>query len=166
MNFRIFTNRREKQKGENAALKQKEKLFCYGTLMDEEIQQILFGEKLIMQEASLYGWKKYQGKDGYLFISRACDGVIYGNVIELTPKQLKIADLWEEVPVYKREKVNVVLKKDLSEELVWVYTKAATDEEVVHDDRIVNIDRNKLLEEAKSVLVQLHNIQEKSMKAD
>ncbi|MGJ8677340.1 MAG: gamma-glutamylcyclotransferase family protein [Akkermansiaceae bacterium] len=105
-----------------------EQLFVYGTLRDAAVQRVLFGEIVHSRPAILRGWGIKQGNGGYLFIRPEIDGVIQGEILSMTEKQLERADQWEEVPLYLREKVSVnlvVTDPNVASypEDVWVYSR-------------------------------------------
>lgn len=98
-------------------------LFTYGTFQDPEIQKILFGNTRKTRQATLKAWSLFASDDdGYLFIKPDSNGLIKGSVMELDETDLHIADRWEDVPFYEREKV-VVQLEDGSEIQVWAYTR-------------------------------------------
>lgn len=105
-----------------------EKIFVYGTLLDPVIQLQLFGRKISpLAKASLKGWKKKTDKE-YPYLVPDESAITRGSIIELSEKELVIADQWEEVPlVYKRLKLTVTVKaeRDL---MVWVYVFGTKDQ--------------------------------------
>lgn len=126
----------------------KELLFVYGTLKDKDVQKILFEKELNCKEARLYDWAVFEDVDGYYYISRSNDDVVEGLVLELNAKQLEIADKWEEVPIYNREKVQIVIDETGSKETVWVYTKYKSENyKKVLDKTISNKSKDEVLDE-------------------
>lgn len=103
--------------------RRKQWLFTYGTLRDPEIQQILFGGHRPSEMARLSGWLLCASdEDGYLFIRPEPTTTVIGAVIELDATMLAIADQWEEVPRYQREKVQVQNADGTCRE-AWAYTQ-------------------------------------------
>lgn len=101
----------------------KQWLFTYGTFQDPEIQKILFGDTRITKQATLQEWALFASDDdGYLFIKPDSKGSVKGSVMELDETDLQIADRWEDVPFYEREKVDIQLEDD-SVIRSWTYTR-------------------------------------------
>ena len=97
------------------------RLFAYGTLCDPAVQRILFGSEPAMQPAMLRGWSRRRGRDGYLFIRPDEGCAVSGQILSLAAEQLELADRWEEVPLYRRERVSVSVDAGLQE--AWAYTR-------------------------------------------
>lgn len=85
-------------------------LFSYGTLKDREIQRILFNREINMIDGTLEDYTIFADLDGYYYIKEKKGESIQGKVLELTQEEMWIADQWEEIPKYLREKVKVRLK--------------------------------------------------------
>lgn len=101
-------------------MKNKEKLFVYGTLRDENVQKKVFGRIAKSARDALVGYKKSEiviGGETYPVLVPDSGSIIEGRVLEISPKELKLIDEYE-TDAYKR--VKVVLK---SGESVWVYVK-------------------------------------------
>ena len=103
-----------------------EPLFSYGTLMDSDIQSALFGRSVPCEKAVLHGWARYLSADGYIFIKPEKGDRVGGVLLYLSNHELGTADLWEEVPVYDRERVSVTLPDD-DRQSVWAYTRRSAD---------------------------------------
>jgi gamma-glutamylcyclotransferase (GGCT)/AIG2-like uncharacterized protein YtfP len=102
---------------------EKECLFTYGTFRDPEIQEILFGSSRRTRKAMLIGWSVFASdEDGYLFIKPDANGIVHGSAMELNATDLHIADRWEDVPFYRREKVTIHLENN-SELAAWAYSR-------------------------------------------
>jgi gamma-glutamylcyclotransferase (GGCT)/AIG2-like uncharacterized protein YtfP len=99
-------------------------LFSYGTLMNKEVQRVLFGHEIKMENAILENWKVYADIDGYFYVKEEEYSLVEGNVLELTEEELWIADQWEEVPtsMYLRRRVYVKLYSGEAKE-VFIYEK-------------------------------------------
>jgi gamma-glutamylcyclotransferase (GGCT)/AIG2-like uncharacterized protein YtfP len=101
----------------------KQWLFSYGTLQDSEVQQMLFGFTCRKKNAKLVGWSLYASNEsGYLFIQPETSGIVTGKIIEVDRDAIHMADQWEEVPLYQRERVLVILDDNTRQE-AWVYTR-------------------------------------------
>ena len=103
-------------------MEEKQHLFSYGTLRDQSVQRIIFGNTVPMRPAVLNDWSLHKGADGYLFIKPEVDEKVSGMMLTISQEQLRRADQWEEVPLYLREKV-LVADDDGMQEEVWVYTR-------------------------------------------
>ena len=69
------------------------------------------------------GWALFaSGEDGYLFIKPDLNGFVNGSVLELSETDLQIADRWEDVPFYEREKAEIHLE-DGPEMQAWIYSR-------------------------------------------
>lgn len=72
------------------------KLFSYGTLRDNHLQQILYGRHVEMHDAVLQGYDSFAGDDGYFFLQKSdVAEAIYGKVLHLTEREMWITDQWE-----------------------------------------------------------------------
>ncbi len=79
-------------------------LFTYGTLADPEYIMLLLNRLPEYLDTSLadYELLAHPG-NGYLFV-RPCEGKnVSGRLFEVSARELELIDLWEEVPLYKRE---------------------------------------------------------------
>jgi len=108
-----------------------ERLFSYGTLQQDEVQQASFGRPLKGAPDALVGWKQEMveitdpdvlAKSGKRFHPIAMQGDaqdrVLGMVFEITAEELAAADRYE-VSDYKR--VSAKLASGLT---AWVYVKA------------------------------------------
>jgi gamma-glutamylcyclotransferase (GGCT)/AIG2-like uncharacterized protein YtfP len=102
-----------------------EHLFAYGTLLDPSLQRLLFGAELSRCPAVIPGWTRRVGADGYLFIRPFVGERVDGQLLTLSNKQLAIADLWEEVPLYNRERVTVCTSQ--GERSAWTYARRSAE---------------------------------------
>jgi gamma-glutamylcyclotransferase (GGCT)/AIG2-like uncharacterized protein YtfP len=101
-----------------------ERLFVYGTLCDPATQLALFDREIPSEPAILRGWAVYLSEsDGFLFIKPNHSDEVAGQVLLLTPDELDIADAWEDVPLYMRERVSVISGGHAI--AVWTYTRRA-----------------------------------------
>ena len=98
----------------------KENLFVYGKLMNIEIQKALIGRQASENKDKLIGYKISEifiGNKKYLTVEKDYNSKIYGFVISLNRKELKLIDKYEE-KYYKRKKL--ILDSGIS---AWVYLK-------------------------------------------
>lgn len=123
-------------------------LFTYGTLRDQDVQQLLFGFSCPPQPARLPGWAVYADDNGYLFIKPDPAGSVGGGIIEVDNLTLTIADQWEEVPRYRREKVVVELDDGADLE-AWAYTRCDGEGTIYSGTRTSLLDRQTVLAEAR-----------------
>lgn len=131
-------------------------LFSYGTLMDVQIQKILFEQEIKMVDAILEDYKVYADADGYYYVKKYVGQVIHGKILELTNEQIWIADQWEEVPMYLRKKVNVKLENGESTK-VFIYEKNNIQSEIdVNCDSLSNLPFEDVIKEAKDLKKQLN----------
>ena len=79
-------------------------LFTYGTLSDPEYTQLLLNRLPVYANACLPGYNLLiHPGNGYLFVTKNPDKHVQGQLLEITPAELKLTDLWEDVPLYQRE---------------------------------------------------------------
>ncbi|HJW40666.1 MAG TPA: gamma-glutamylcyclotransferase family protein [Rhizomicrobium sp.] len=110
-----------------------ERLFSYGTLRDAPVQRRLFGRLVPGVSDAVMGYRLAKitiadpaaiatsGKAEHLIIDLTGrrEDVVEGQVLELTPEELRIADVYEDV-AYKR--VRAPLRSGQGE--CWVYIRA------------------------------------------
>ncbi len=97
------------------------KVFVYGTLMNDIIRMFIFREKIDAKPAFLLDFDKFSGSK--YFWARPCEGkVLDGQIIELTPVQMYLADRYENFPyMYGRMEVYVTLPETGKIEKAWIY---------------------------------------------
>jgi gamma-glutamylcyclotransferase (GGCT)/AIG2-like uncharacterized protein YtfP len=127
-----------------------ERLFVYGTLCDAQVQRALFNRELPSESAMLEGWAVYRStSDGFLFIKPSHSDMVVGQVLLLTPDELDIADAWEDVPLYLRERVSVISGGVAM--TAWTYTRRA-DTGTKHEDSTTSgHDREQVIEWARQL---------------
>ncbi|HEX3245279.1 MAG TPA: gamma-glutamylcyclotransferase family protein [Chloroflexota bacterium] len=97
-------------------------LFVYGTLRDSAVQEALFGRTIEGEAAILRGWALYcSDSDGFLFVKPNRLDSVCGSVLRLSASELEIADAWEDLPLYRRERVHVTIGSRVNN--VWLYTR-------------------------------------------
>lgn len=124
------------------------RLFAYGTLCDPAVQRILFGAEPALQPAVLPGWSRRRGEDGYLFIRPDEGCAVKGQILSLTAEQLEMADCWEAVPLYRRERVSVSGDAGLQE--AWAYTRRDAEGELFEGTALSGHPPAAVLEAARS----------------
>ena len=101
-------------------IRDREKLFIYGTLQDPETQEIVFKRTIRNKNDTIAGYRKSEIIiDGvnYPIITPDHRSEVSGKVIEITSKELAAADQYE-TTIYKRIRVNLK-----SGQPAWVYVK-------------------------------------------
>lgn len=119
-----------------------ERLFVYGTLADDEIRERIVGPSPVPREAVLRNYR-LRSADGFFFVRRHEGGVVRGRLLELDAGQLARADEWEEVPVYRRVRVDVELPEGSCE--AWVYERDDVEGQPVTPGQIAELDRERIL---------------------
>ena len=132
----------------------KHTLFAYGTLKDPDIQKALFEKEPNMKEAHVPGWSLHIASDGYLFIKPMLDRSVDGVLLELDKEDLDRADLWEDVPTYRRERLSARTESD---EIVgvWAYTRRYAAGEPYLEDNIGHHKKDVVIREIHEMLTQL-----------
>lgn len=103
-----------------SVMENKNKLFIYGTLMDSEIQELVWGRKTKGSSDILMGYKRSEIKIDratYPLIVLSKTGKVEGVVIKVTNDELSKIDKYE-TDAYKR--IEVILKSGKS---AWAYVK-------------------------------------------
>ena len=132
----------------------KPRLFSYGTLQDPEIQKVLFGFCCTYKKARLSGWSLYSSQEeGYLFIKPDPTGTVSGRVLDIDTAALNMADRWEEVPLYMREKVMVTVEDGTRQE-AWAYTRRDAGGELHCGKELSLLDRQLVLSAAANLKKQ------------
>ena len=80
-------------------------LFAYATLRDDEVRTRLFGEAVNAEPAMLEGWQVVETADDYFNIVPEPGAVTAGVLLHLSPEQWRLADAFEEVPLYRRHSI-------------------------------------------------------------
>ncbi|EKQ54541.1 MULTISPECIES: gamma-glutamylcyclotransferase family protein [unclassified Clostridium] len=133
-------------------------LFSYGTLMDIEIQKILFSREINMIDATLENHSVYADSDGYYYVKEKAGQSIQGKVLELTQEEIWIADQWEEIPKYLRENIKIRLN-DGSYKEVFIYIKTNVKSEIqVKPNEVSNYSIDEVIQIAGDFKKQLNDI--------
>ena len=138
-------------RGHKTGKMKKQLLFSYGTLQDPEIQQLLFGFTYLKKNAKLLGWSLCSlHEDGCLFIKPDLSGIVVGSVLGVDIDAIHTADQWEDIPLYRREKVTVMFDDDTRAE-AWAYTRRYANGMPYDGTQSSLIDREAVLKEANSL---------------
>jgi gamma-glutamylcyclotransferase (GGCT)/AIG2-like uncharacterized protein YtfP len=97
--------------------------FAYGTLLDPDYQRALLGTAVPTEPATLDGWSAVFTESGYLTLLRQPGAEVRGALVTVDDAELAICDAWEEVPLYERVPVEVVLD-DGTRIASWAYIRA------------------------------------------
>jgi gamma-glutamylcyclotransferase (GGCT)/AIG2-like uncharacterized protein YtfP len=109
-------------------------LFGYGTFCRGTWRQKIFGADYAVEPATLTGWRRAATPTGYLSLVRAEGACVRGVAIALDDAGWKIADAWEDVPLYRRITVEIATAGGLQRAGVYVYADAGALRPVPIDD--------------------------------
>jgi gamma-glutamylcyclotransferase (GGCT)/AIG2-like uncharacterized protein YtfP len=116
-------------------------LFGYGTFRRESWRRAIFGADYAAEPATLSGWRRASTPSGYLSLVRAGGACVHGIAIALDEAGWKIADAWEDVPLYRRIGVEIATAGGLQSAGVYVYAHAGTLRPVpIDDDALALLD--------------------------
>ena len=82
------------------------KIFVYGTLKSEYLQNKLLGHTLESYDAKLEGYSINTGEK-YFNVIQNDGGCVKGKVLLVSEKDILYIDQWESVPMYIKDKVRV-----------------------------------------------------------
>ena len=119
------------------------KLFVYGTLKSEIVQEKLLGHVLESYDARLQGYSINIAKEYYNLVPNE-GGCVKGLVLLVSETDLLYIDQWEEVPFYLRNEVLVTSK--YGDEKVYAYIKRDTEKSIVLVNDIETVSNNVNLE--------------------
>tara|TARA_R110002050_G_scaffold165656_2_gene296093 strand:- start:12696 stop:13112 length:417 start_codon:yes stop_codon:yes gene_type:complete len=101
-------------------------LFAYGTIADPEFFGYLLKRKPVYAKAWLLDYKLLVNPEsGYLFVKPAQGHQVTGQLAEITAEELEILDLWEEVPFYQREVLEVQATAGTLKAFVYTQNQAS-----------------------------------------
>ena len=84
-------------------------LFTYGTLSDPEFAQLLLNRQPQYRNAWLPDHEiRVTPASGYLFVKKSIGKQVQGKIFKTSLSELQRADLWEDVPLYRREVLSVI----------------------------------------------------------
>ena len=127
------------------------KVFAYGTLREPIIRDRLLGHPVDARAAVLRGYVKVCGWD-YLTLVPDPEGVVAGVVFEATDADIERMDLWEEVPVYRLDEVEVECDGSPVRAGCYIMPEPPRHYEVVDDSCIAAIPIPEIIAEMESIM--------------
>lgn len=121
------------------------KLFVYGTLKSEMVQEKLLGHVLESYDAKLQRYSINIAEEYYNLVPNE-GGCVNGLVLLVSETDLLYINQWEEVPFYLKKEV--VVKSQYGDERVYAYIKKDDEKSVKLVNDIETVSNNVNLEEA------------------
>ena len=119
------------------------KIFVYGTLKSEYLQNKLLGHTLESYDAKLDGYSINTGEK-YFNVIPNDGGCVKGKVLLVSEKDILYIDQWESVPMYIKDNVKVHSKYGY--EGVYIYIKKDKEDKIKLHDDVDNMSNNENLE--------------------
>ena len=119
------------------------KIFVYGTLKSEYLQNKLLGHTLESYDAKLDGYSINTGEK-YFNVVPNDGGCVKGKVLLVSEKDILYIDQWESVPMYIKDKVKVHSKYGYED--VYIYIKKDKEDRIKLQDDVLNMSNNENLE--------------------
>ena len=119
------------------------KIFVYGTLKSEYLQNNLLGHTLESYDARLEGYSINTGEK-YFNVLPNVGGCVNGRVLLVDKKDMLYIDQWEVIPMYMKAEVNV--NSQYGYEDVFIYIKKDKEEKINLQDNVENMCNNEDLE--------------------
>ena len=119
------------------------KIFVYGTLKSEYLQNKLLGHTLESYDAKLEGYSINTGEK-YFNVIPNDGGCVKGKVLLVSEKDILYIDQWESVPMYIKDKVKVHSKYGYED--VYIYIKKDKEDKIKLQDDVLNMSNNENLE--------------------
>ena len=119
------------------------KIFVYGTLKSEYLQNKLLGHTLNSYEARLEGYSINTGEKYFNVVPNA-GGCVKGRVLLVDKKDMLYIDQWEVIPMYMKAEVDVHSKYGY--ERAYIYIKKDKEENINLQDNVENMCNNEYLE--------------------
>lgn len=119
------------------------KLFVYGTLKSEMVQEKLLGHVLESYDARLQGYSINIAEEYYNLVPNE-GGCVKGLVLLVSETDLLYIDQWEEVPFYLKKEL--VVNSQYGNEIVYAYIKKDDEESVKLVNDIETVSNNVNLE--------------------
>jgi Gamma-glutamyl cyclotransferase, AIG2-like len=117
-------------------------MFGYGTFCDAAWRTAIFGADYPWEAASLVGWRRIAIPDrGYLSIARSELDVVDGVLVQLDEIGWRIANAWEEVPIYRRVPVDVRTTTGPVAAFVYVFDNPIGAQPFDHDGELAVLSR-------------------------
>jgi gamma-glutamylcyclotransferase (GGCT)/AIG2-like uncharacterized protein YtfP len=93
-----------------------EKLFTYGLLKSERILKELLGYVPKIEDCEIKGYNVYSAEDGFYLIKPRKNGKIFGKLLYITSRDLKILDIFEWCPIiYERKYLEALISMHILE---------------------------------------------------
>ena len=119
------------------------KIFVYGTLKSEYLQNKLLGHILESYDAKLEGYSINTGEK-YFNVIPNDGGCVKGKVLLVSEKDILYIDQWESVPMYMKDKVKAYSKYGYED--VYIYIKKDKEDKICLQDDVLNMSNNENLE--------------------
>ena len=119
------------------------KIFVYGTLKSEYLQNKLLGHTLESYDAKLEGYSINTGEK-YFNVIPNDGGCVKGKILLVSEKDILYIDQWESVPMYIKDKVKVHSKYGYED--VYIYIKKDKEDKIKLQDDVLNMSNNENLE--------------------
>ena len=119
------------------------KIFVYGTLKSEYLQNKLLGHTLESYDARLEGYSINTGEK-YFNVIQNDGGCVKGKVLLVSEKDILYIDQWEVIPMYLKAKVRV--HSEYGYEDTFIYIKKDKEEKMHLQDDVSNMCNNENLE--------------------
>jgi Uncharacterized conserved protein len=119
------------------------KIFVYGTLKSEYLQNKLLGHTLESYDAKLEGYSINTGEK-YFNVIPNDGGCVKGKVLLVSEKDILYIDQWESVPMYIKAKVKAHSKYGYED--VYIYIKKDKEDKIKLQDDVLNMSNNENLE--------------------
>ena len=119
------------------------KIFVYGTLKSEYLQNKLLGHTLESYDAKLEGYSINTGEK-YFNVIPNDGGCVKGKVLLVSEKDILYIDQWESVPMYVKDKVKANSKYGYED--VYIYIKKDKEDRICLQDDVFNMSNNENLE--------------------
>ena len=119
------------------------KIFVYGTLKSEYLQNKLLGHTLESYDAKLEGYSINTGEK-YFNVIQNDGGCVKGKVLLVSEKDILYIDQWESVPMYVKAEVRVHSKYGYED--VYIYIKKDKEDKICLQDDVLNMSNNENLE--------------------
>lgn len=127
-------------------------LFAYGTIADAEFFGYLLQRKPVYKSARLLDYELLVNlESGYLFVKPGQGSQVAGQLVEVTSEELEILDLWEGVPFYERETLEVQTANGPANAFVYSQNQASGSPPNLTQPK----DRASMLEEIKAFRIWL-----------
>lgn len=125
-------------------------IFSYGTLTLPLVRDRVLGHPVETRGAVLDGYSKVCGWD-YLTLVPS-DGSVKGVVFEADDDDVGRMDVWEDVPVYRLERVDVECGGDLLEAYTYIMPEPPAFYEAVEDSCIAAIPLEEMIADLEAAL--------------